>query len=111
MCQHPLEVHRGELSKDEALLAVRLLQAADIEFLPVRSLLEASTQMAFELDHPAYDCVYVALAAQRDSRFVTADERFVRKLGEGHRYRFRGRVIGLRQAVAALGGLNPPEQP
>jgi hypothetical protein len=56
--------------------------------------------MAVELDYPAYDCLYLALAAERDCRFVTADERFVRKLAEGRRRRFRGRVISLAQAAA-----------
>jgi len=93
------KVQRGELAKDEALLAARLLQAADIEFLPSRSLLEAATQIAIELNHAAYDCLYLALAAERDCRFVTADESFVRKLTEGHRRRFRGRVLGLAQAA------------
>jgi len=93
------KVQRDELSKDEALLATRLLQAAEIEFLPTRSLLEAATAIGIELNHPAYDCLYLALAAERDCRFVTADESFVRKLSESHRRRFRGRVIGLAQAA------------
>ena len=93
------KVQRDELSKDEALLAARLLQAAEIEFLPTRYLLEAATQIAIELNHAAYDCLYLALAAERDCRFVTADESFVRKLSEGHRRRFRQRVIGLAQAA------------
>ena len=97
------KVQRGELSKEEALLAARLLQAADIEFLPTRHLLEATTRIAVELNHPAYDCLYLALAVERDCRFVTADERFVRKLGEGHKRRFRGTVIGLVQAAGELG--------
>jgi predicted nucleic acid-binding protein len=95
------KVQRDELSKDQAFLAARLLQAADIEFLPIRSLLEAATRIAVECNHPAYDCIYLALAAERDCRFVTADERFVRKLGEGQR-RFRGRVIGLAHAGGDL---------
>jgi predicted nucleic acid-binding protein len=94
---------RDELSKDEALLAAQLLQAADIEFLPTRQLLAAATRIAVELDHPAYDCVYLALASERDCQFVTANERFVRKVGEGRRRQFRGRVISLVQA-AARGG-------
>jgi predicted nucleic acid-binding protein len=93
------KVQRDELSMDEALLATRLLQAADIEFLPAHSLLEAATRIAIELDHPAYVCLYLALAAERDCRFVTADERFLRKLNEGRRRQFRDRVIGLRQAA------------
>ena len=47
---------RDELSKEEAFLAAQLLQAADIEFLPTRLLLEAAARIAVELDHPAYDC-------------------------------------------------------
>jgi hypothetical protein len=38
--------------KNEAYLAARLLQAADIEFLPT-SLLEVATQIAIELNHAA----------------------------------------------------------
>lgn len=96
------KVQRDELSDDEALLAARLLQAAEIEFLPTRSLLEAATEIAIQLNHAAYDCLYLALAAERDCRFVTADESFVRKLSEGHRSRFRGRVIGLAQVAREL---------
>jgi predicted nucleic acid-binding protein len=90
---------RGELSKDETFLAAQLLQAANIEFLPTRLLLEEATRIAVELDHPAYDCLYLALALERGCRFVTADKRFVRKLAEGRRRRFRGRVISLVQAA------------
>jgi predicted nucleic acid-binding protein len=37
---------RDELCKGEAFLAALLLQAADIEFLPTRLLLEAATRIA-----------------------------------------------------------------
>lgn len=103
------KVQRDELSRDEALLATRLLQTADIEFLPTCSLLEAATRLALELDHPAYDCLYLALAAERDCRFVTADGRLLRKLGEGHRSQFRDRVIGLRQAAGESDKPKPME--
>lgn len=101
------KVERDELSTAEALLAARLLQAADIEFLATRHLLETATQIAIELDHPAYDCLYLALATEHDCRFVTADEQFVRKVGEGHRHRFRRRVVGLAQAVGELDKSTP----
>jgi predicted nucleic acid-binding protein len=94
------KVQRGELSKDEAFLAARLLQGAAIEFVPTRSLLETATRIAVDLDHPAYDCLYLALAADRDCQLVTADERFVRKLGKTRRHRFRGGVVNLAQAAA-----------
>ncbi|HTC12012.1 MAG TPA: type II toxin-antitoxin system VapC family toxin [Acetobacteraceae bacterium] len=90
-----MKVRRNELSTDEALLAARLLQAAEIELSPTRSLLEPATRIAVELDHPAYDCLYLALAFERDCQFVTADERLLRKLGGRHRSRFRDKVIAL----------------
>ena len=100
MCEYSLEkVSARRTLQDEAFLAAQLLQAADIEFLPTRLLLEAATGIAVELDHPAYDCLYLAMASERGCRFVTADERFVRKLAEGRRRRFRGRVISLVQAA------------
>lgn len=96
------KVQRGELTQNEALFAARLLQASDIEILPTRALLEAATRIAIELDHPAYDCLYIALAIERDCRFVTADGRFLRKLA-GYRREFHDRVIAL---TGAAGG--PP---
>jgi predicted nucleic acid-binding protein len=99
------KVRRDELSKDEALLAARLLEGADIELLPTRSLLEAATSIAIDLDHPAYDCVYVALAAANDCRFVTADQSFLRKVGQDGRGAFRDQVISLTDAA------NPSSNP
>jgi len=66
------KVQRNELLKQEALLAARLLQGAEIELVPTRSLFEAATRMSIEIDHPAYDCLYLALAAsllQRTNAF------------------------------------------
>ena len=79
------KVQRKELQKNEALLAARLLQGAEIELVPTRSLLEATTQLAIELAHPAYDCVYLALAMERGCRFITADDRLLRKVAESRR--------------------------
>ena len=45
----------------------------------MRSLLEAATGLALELDHPAYGCVYVALAESLSCDVVTADTRFAAK--------------------------------
>jgi len=94
------KAQRNEMSGDEALLAARLLQGAEIELAPTRSLLEAATRIAIGLDHPAYDCLYVALAVERNCRFVTADERFVRKLAQAPNGGFRDRVVSLSEAAA-----------
>jgi predicted nucleic acid-binding protein len=94
------KVQRGELSREEADLAARLLQGADIELVPTRSLLAVATAIAIDLDHPAYDCLYLALAAARGCLFVTADERLLRKLGQGAPSKWRRVAISL---IAATG--------
>ena len=53
---------RRELSDEEALLAARLPQSAEVDS---RLLLETpTTRIAIDLDHPAYECLYLALAAE-----------------------------------------------
>jgi|SRR5262249_7430317 len=74
------KARRHELTVEQALYAANLLQHAELELLPTRSLLADAAAIAINLDHPAYDCVYIALAAANDCRFVTADEALVRKL-------------------------------
>ncbi len=89
------KVQRHELLKDEALLAARLLQVAELELLPMRPLFEDATRISIEMDHPAYDCVYLALAAASKCRFVTADERFVRKLRQSRDRTIRSLAVML----------------
>lgn len=91
------KVQRDELSNEQAFLAARLIHAANIEIVSTFTLLEAATRLAVELDHPAYDCVNLALALKRDCLFATADERFVRKIGELRR--FRRRLVTLAEAA------------
>jgi predicted nucleic acid-binding protein len=89
------KVRRNELSKQEALLAARLLQGAEIELLPTRSLLEAATRISIEIDHPAYDCVYLSLAVANKCQFVTADEQFLGKLHRSLQAALRSRAVSL----------------
>ena len=90
---------RNELTRDEALLAARLLQGADLELLPALALMESATELAIDLNHPAYDCVYLALAIEMDCQFVTADERFILRIRESGRRVLRSRGISLRDSV------------
>jgi predicted nucleic acid-binding protein len=73
-------VRRGELSPDEAVLAAELLERAAIELRPMRNLLAVATRLAISLDHPVYDCVYMALARAEACPLVTADERLIRQV-------------------------------
>lgn len=76
------KVRRGELVEAEALLAARLLERAEVELVPMRRTLEAATRLAVLLEHPAYDCLYLALAQTGGHAFVTADERLCARVRE-----------------------------
>ncbi|MEJ8571663.1 type II toxin-antitoxin system VapC family toxin [Microbaculum marinum] len=93
------KVRRGEFSLDEAILAARILQRADVEISPTRHLLDAATRIAVELDHAAYDCVYLALALDRNCRFVSADRRFVDKVRDAEPTSYGGIVLLLEEAA------------
>lgn len=74
------KTRRGELTAPEAELAAGLLARSAIDLRPMRGLVGAATRLAMALDHAAYDCLYLALAAAEDCPFITADERLVRKI-------------------------------
>jgi len=90
---------RGELSRDEAHMAARLLEQAELELVPTRILLAAATGLAIEIDHPAYDCLYLALALERSCHFITADERLIRKLAQQKSKPLSGLAISLTEAI------------
>ena len=48
----------------------------------MRGMLEQATELSVSLSHPAYDCVYLAVARQNKARFVTADQRLLRVVSE-----------------------------
>jgi len=80
------KTRRNELTLQEALLAARLLERADIELVPMLALLEPATRLAIAMDHPAYDCAYLALAEDLSCDLVTADQRLRTKaLPAGYR--------------------------
>lgn len=94
------KVRRREIDADEAVLASRLLQRAEVEILPTRHLWDKATRLAIELDQPAYDCIYLALALENGWRLVSADERFMRKLGQMADGRLSDSVLSMRQAIS-----------
>lgn len=97
------KVQRNELSPDEALMAARVLQQADIEIYAMRQLLDVATQLAIDLAHPAYDCAYLALALSHEGwRLVTADDRFLRKLRQSGQSPYRDSVISLAEAASEI---------
>jgi predicted nucleic acid-binding protein len=85
------KTRRHQLTPEEARLAARLLQHADVELAPMRALLEPATELAIALDHPAYDCVYLALAENLSCDLVTADAKLsAKQLPSGYKLKVLG---------------------
>lgn len=60
---------------------------------PLGPLAEQAGEMAVTLNHPAYDCFYLALAEQLQLPLITADQRF---LASAKQSIWGGRVVFLR---------------
>lgn len=68
---------RGDISKADFTEAVNVLKSAPITVpASMRQLTAPAGRLAIDLDHPVYDCVYLALAMQEQYPLVTADRRF-----------------------------------
>jgi predicted nucleic acid-binding protein len=68
---------RGEVSVGEARRALDILRGGALETRPTPPLVRRALELAGQLRHPVYDCVYVALAEMEDARLVTADARLL----------------------------------
>jgi predicted nucleic acid-binding protein len=71
------KVRLGDLSKDQALVAFEMLRNAPVAFTGSLELLDAALRLSIGLEHPVYDCLYIALAVRNDLPLVTADRRLV----------------------------------
>lgn len=74
------KVSRGNLTREQATVAAELLEELEAELFPMRALFPRAAELALDLNHPAYDCFYLALAEAEGAPLVTADERLAAKL-------------------------------
>ena len=70
---------RGELSDAQPYLEELPGLSNIITLQHDANLVERAIWMALELDHPIYDCLYLACAESTDSNLITADQRFADK--------------------------------
>lgn len=70
----------GQLSLAHAEAGLAALQGYFNELVVDGELIERALTLALALDHPVYDCLYVALAEARDCPLVTADARLLQRL-------------------------------
>ncbi len=73
------KARRNEIDKDQARFIVESLPKYIPFLIPTRDLIEAATRLALNLDHPVYDCIYLA-CAQGFGSGVTADRKFFERV-------------------------------
>lgn len=77
---------RGMISPEDAREALDLFLDAPITIpITMKQLLCAAAKLASDLDHPVYDCLYLALSLHQQRPVVTADKRFYKAVNE-HAY-------------------------
>lgn len=76
------KMRRGELLEQRDTLARHAGLRDIVEIVEGRSsdLALRALEMALQIDHAIYDCVYLALAEAEDEVLITADTAFYRKL-------------------------------
>ena len=92
------KVQRKELEPNEAALAIALIERSGISFQSMQGLSETATRLAIELGHPAYDCIYLALALRQKLRFVTADKRLLATVAQRGSSELAGLCLALENA-------------
>lgn len=70
--------HQGHLSPQEVRERIDYLATVPIALVDDDELLPEALSLSFQLRHPIYDCLYLALALRETSRVLTADRPFVR---------------------------------
>lgn len=65
----------GQVSAEQSDEAVAVLPGFFSELAPAARLAARAFEIACDLDHPVYDCLYLALAEQAGARVVSADAR------------------------------------
>ena len=88
-------VRNGTVSREYAAWAMAHMPLQIVRFFPDHPLLGAAFDISVSLNHPPYDCVYLALAEREKAELVTADEDFLRKIA---RSRWRNFAASLRKA-------------
>ena len=62
--------------------------------MPIEPLLDSALDLAIQLNHPIYDCLYLALALRHDTDVITADRRFVSAIERRPELAGRVRLLG-----------------
>ena len=76
------KVRRGELSPDEGQQLVSDLSVIAVEAISMRGLLPDAHALALRTGITVYDATYLALAVRLETKVITGDDRFARRLAD-----------------------------
>jgi len=66
----------GQMNEDEARDCLSSLTGTPVQDVAAASLLQSGLDLAMSLRHSIQDCLFLALAIERDCRLLTADVKF-----------------------------------
>ncbi len=66
---------RGEIDQPQAAIIAAAIRQGEPQLYPSTDFSERALEMALSLNHPIYDCVYLACAEHFDSPLITLDQR------------------------------------
>ena len=81
---------RNEITYQQAHTIASGIRHNDIALVSATTLNERALEIASTLNHPVYDCLYIACAEETKTAVVTADRRLYRTATEGG---FAGQVV------------------
>lgn len=73
---------RNEATRTQAQAIISEI-ALDLVLVPESTVLERAMNLAIDLDHPIYDCFYIATAERWQAPLVTCDRKLISKI-RGH---------------------------
>src|SRR5271165_1408070 len=73
-------VRRGMMHPAQQIAAVTRVPSILDELVPTAAFAPRAAALSRALDHPVYDCFYMALREQRDGTLVSADRRLVHRV-------------------------------
>ncbi|MGD0430583.1 MAG: type II toxin-antitoxin system VapC family toxin [Acetobacteraceae bacterium] len=71
---------RGMMHSAQQIAAVTRLPMILDELVPTGPLAPRAAALSSLLDHPAYDCFYLALGEQRGGTLISADRRLIQRV-------------------------------
>jgi predicted nucleic acid-binding protein len=87
-------IRRGEPRKEQMPIIARGVSAAFAALYGSAELAPRAAAIALELDHPVYDCFYLALSEAQNAPMVSADGRLIAKAAAASS---AARVVHLRE--------------